>query len=232
MSIYNTQSVSETNLSPRTLSSFIHLNNTLPPQTAPPTATATAHIPSTYTQRPGTQATTSSSITLGFSPFPSISAISSTTSLSLSPTTTYPTDPSATAQKSIPIPTSTPSLKMHHHAHNRVVETRTTKPTLMTRLRGRNANTRTVKTTTKVEPATHNHVHHNQHHTTHTTHTRGRNTRTAQPVHHHKRRVSVGDKVSGAMMKLRGSLTRRPGLKAAGTRRMHGTDGRGSHRTY
>lgn len=34
------------------------------------------------------------------------------------------------------------------------------------------------------------------------------------------------------MMKLRGSLTRRPGLKAAGTRRMHGTDGRGSHRVY
>ncbi|KAF2092646.1 hypothetical protein NA57DRAFT_12524, partial [Rhizodiscina lignyota] len=46
---------------------------------------------------------------------------------------------------------------------------------------------------------------------------------------HHQRRVSTGDKVSGAMMKLRGSLTRRPGLKAAGTRRMHGTDGRGSH---
>lgn len=53
----------------------------------------------------------------------------------------------------------------------------------------------------------------------------------------------MGDKVSGMMMKLRGSLTRRPGLKvsinlftnssvslttlqAAGTRRMHGTDGR------
>ncbi|TVY46550.1 hypothetical protein LCER1_G008644, partial [Lachnellula cervina] len=109
--------------------------------------------------------------------------------------------------------------------------TRTTKPTLMTRLRGRNANTRTVKTTTKVEPAAH---HHHATHATHTTHTRGRNTRTAhaQPVHHHKRRVSVGDKVSGAMMRLRGSLTRRPGLKAAGTRRMHGTDGRGSHRTY
>lgn len=44
--------------------------------------------------------------------------------------------------------------------------------------------------------------------------------------------AGVGDKVSGAMMKLRGSLTRRPGLKAAGTRRMHGTDGKGSHRVY
>jgi hypothetical protein len=31
-------------------------------------------------------------------------------------------------------------------------------------------------------------------------------------------------------MKLRGTVTRRPGLKAAGTRRMHGTDGLGSHR--
>jgi len=52
------------------------------------------------------------------------------------------------------------------------------------------------------------------------------------PVHHQRRRTSIGDKVSGALMKLRGSLTRRPGLKAAGTRRMHGTDGRGSHRVY
>ncbi|OCL07230.1 hypothetical protein AOQ84DRAFT_295472 [Glonium stellatum] len=54
----------------------------------------------------------------------------------------------------------------------------------------------------------------------------------ATGVHHHRRRPSMGDKVSGAMMKLRGTLTRRPGLKAAGTRRMHGTDGRGSHYRY
>ncbi|TVY33106.1 hypothetical protein LOCC1_G008003, partial [Lachnellula occidentalis] len=155
-----------------------------------------------------TQPATSRSTTLP------TSANSSTTSLST--TTTYPTSYISTTQQ-------TPTLKMHaHKTHNHVVETRTTKPTLMTRLRGRNANTRTVKTTTRVEPVTHHH------HATHTTHTRGR----AQPVHHHKRRVSVGDKVSGAMMKLRGSLTRRPGLKAAGTRRMHGTDGRGSHHTY
>jgi len=45
---------------------------------------------------------------------------------------------------------------------------------------------------------------------------------------HQKRQPSVEDKVSGAMMKLRGGLTRRPGLKAAGTRRMDGTDGRSS----
>lgn len=34
-----------------------------------------------------------------------------------------------------------------------------------------------------------------------------------QPVVQHRRHASLGDKVSGAMMKLRGSLTRRPGLK-------------------
>jgi hypothetical protein len=71
----------------------------------------------------------------------------------------------------------------------------------------------------------------------------------AAPVHHHKRHATMGDKVSGMMMKLRGSLTRRPGLKvsynrltntngfltilqAAGTRRMHGTDGRNARHYY
>jgi hypothetical protein len=63
-------------------------------------------------------------------------------------------------------------------------------------------------------------------HVTHTTHTH------AAPVHHQKRRPSIGDKISGALLKLKGSLTRRPGQKAAGTRRMRGTDGRGSHRRY
>ncbi|KAF1975993.1 hypothetical protein BU23DRAFT_364468, partial [Bimuria novae-zelandiae CBS 107.79] len=52
----------------------------------------------------------------------------------------------------------------------------------------------------------------------------------ATTAHHHKRHATMGDKVSGALMKLRGSLTRRPGLKAAGTRRMHGTDGRNARR--
>ncbi|RSL50509.1 hypothetical protein CEP54_011890 [Fusarium duplospermum] len=57
----------------------------------------------------------------------------------------------------------------------------------------------------------------------------GRRTHAA-PVHHQQRRPSMKDKVSGALLKLKGSLTRRPGVKAAGTRRMRGTDGRGSHR--
>ncbi|RDL37897.1 Uncharacterized protein BP5553_05330 [Venustampulla echinocandica] len=126
---------------------------------------------------------------------------------------------------------------------NRVVQTRTTKPTLMTRLRGRNAKTQTVKTTTKIEPAYNHHTH-----GTRATHTHapvttrrsrwGGNRRAAhghghsQQIVQHRRHASFGDKVSGAMMKLRGSLTRRPGLKAAGTRRMHGTDGRGGHHVY
>ncbi|KAI0434319.1 hypothetical protein F5Y09DRAFT_296593 [Xylaria sp. FL1042] len=54
----------------------------------------------------------------------------------------------------------------------------------------------------------------------------------SQPVHHHqKRHATLGDKVSGALLKLKGTITHRPGRKAAGTRRMHGTDGRGSRRS-
>ncbi|CZS90306.1 uncharacterized protein RAG0_01432 [Rhynchosporium agropyri] len=116
--------------------------------------------------------------------------------------------------------------------------TRTTKPTLLTRLRGRNAKSKTVKTTTTVEPgatrpvrasrwggnrrtaATHTTGHS---HATHTTHA---------PVVRQRRHATIGDKISGAMMKIKGSLTRRPGVKAAGTRRMNGTDGKGSHRVY
>jgi hypothetical protein len=61
-----------------------------------------------------------------------------------------------------------------------------------------------------------------------TTHHTGGHHTTATGVP--RRKVTMGDKISGAMMKLRGTVTRRPGLKAAGTRRMHGTDGLGSHR--
>ncbi|KAF5847123.1 hypothetical protein GGP41_003411 [Bipolaris sorokiniana] len=103
--------------------------------------------------------------------------------------------------------------------------TRTTaRPSLKTRLMGG----RKTRTHTKRAPAA-----------TTTTTTTTRTTRTtgghhghAAPVHHHKRHATMGDKVSGMMMKLRGSLTRRPGLKAAGTRRMHGTDGRNARRVY
>ncbi|KJK84649.1 hypothetical protein H634G_00170 [Metarhizium anisopliae BRIP 53293] len=72
------------------------------------------------------------------------------------------------------------------------------------------------------------------HHTTTTTTTRpprrGLFSRRPRHAHHQKRKPTMKDKVSGAFTKLRGSLTRRPGLKAAGARRMHGTDGRGGHK--
>ncbi|KAK0728639.1 hypothetical protein B0T26DRAFT_748824 [Lasiosphaeria miniovina] len=65
------------------------------------------------------------------------------------------------------------------------------------------------------------------HHIHHTHHT---HTAVVAPVHHQKRHASLGDKLSGALLRLKGSLTGRPGQKAAGTRRMRGTDGRGSRR--
>ncbi|KAH7148740.1 hypothetical protein EDB81DRAFT_883144 [Dactylonectria macrodidyma] len=52
----------------------------------------------------------------------------------------------------------------------------------------------------------------------------------APVVHHQQRKPTMKDKVSGALLKLKGSLTHRPAVKAAGTRRMRGTDGRGSRR--
>ncbi|KAK8197696.1 hypothetical protein IWZ00DRAFT_541686 [Phyllosticta capitalensis] len=95
------------------------------------------------------------------------------------------------------------------------------RPGLMARLRGRHNTTTTTTTTTTTRKTRH---HKPGHRTGHAT--------TAAPVHHHKRRPSLKDKVSGAMLKLKGAVTRRPGEKAAGTRRMRGTDGRGSHRRY
>ncbi|KAB2108589.1 hypothetical protein AG0111_0g3511 [Alternaria gaisen] len=103
--------------------------------------------------------------------------------------------------------------------------TRAARPSLKTRLLGGNRRTHTKRTGgTTVTTTT----------TTRTTRTGGHHghAATAAPVHHHKRHATMGDKVSGALMKLRGSLTRRPGLKAAGTRRMHGTDGRNARRVY
>ncbi|KPI36459.1 uncharacterized protein AB675_2899 [Cyphellophora attinorum] len=90
--------------------------------------------------------------------------------------------------------------------------TTTTKPSLMSRLTGgRSRKTHTVSTTSGPR----------------TTHSRR-----AAPVHHQRRKTSIGDKVAGALKKVQGSLTHNPAKKAAGTRRMHGTDGRGSRRVY
>ncbi|KAI0022998.1 hypothetical protein F4780DRAFT_777121 [Xylariomycetidae sp. FL0641] len=45
---------------------------------------------------------------------------------------------------------------------------------------------------------------------------------------HHKRKPHLSDKVAGAAEKAVGTVTGRPGKKAAGTRRMRGTDGKGA----
>ncbi|KNG44895.1 hypothetical protein DDE82_000172 [Stemphylium lycopersici] len=109
------------------------------------------------------------------------------------------------------------------HAPRTARATRTTaRPSLKTRLMG-GRKTRTKRTPgTTVTTTT----------TTRTTRTAGGHHSHAAPVHHHKRHATMGDKVSGMMMKLKGSLTHKPGLKAAGTRRMHGTDGRNARRVY
>ncbi|KAK8255175.1 hypothetical protein HDK77DRAFT_25324 [Phyllosticta capitalensis] len=113
------------------------------------------------------------------------------------------------------------------------------RPGLMARLRGRHNTTTTTTTTTTTRKTRHHKPGHRTGHATtaapvhhHKPGHRTGHATTAAPVHHHKRRPSLKDKVSGAMLKLKGAVTRRPGEKAAGTRRMRGTDGRGSHRRY
>lgn len=107
-------------------------------------------------------------------------------------------------------------FRRHHRPTT--TTTRESKPSLMTRLKGPNARKKTVKTkttTTRHGPAT------TTRHAPATTTRHGPSThRTtkrrwgmSQPQHHHKRKVTMGDKVSGAMMKLKGSLTGRPGVK-------------------
>jgi hypothetical protein len=121
----------------------------------------------------------------------------------------------------------TQALKMHHHnAHTSGVHTthttRTAKPSFMSRFR---TTPRAGHNNGYNSTGVHDSAHAGGVHI-------GTHGGTTAPIHHHKRHVSIGDKISGAMLKLKGSLTHRSGVKAAGTRRMHGTDGRGSHRTY
>ncbi|KAF2771339.1 hypothetical protein EJ03DRAFT_349740 [Teratosphaeria nubilosa] len=98
--------------------------------------------------------------------------------------------------------------RLRHRKNTKVTTKESTNP-----ITGTRTTTRTTKT-----QAHHGHS------------TGGPNTTATGTTHaHHKRKPSVGDKVSGAMMKLKGTITRKPGVKAAGTRRMHGTDGKGSH---
>ncbi|RFU23829.1 hypothetical protein B7463_g12507, partial [Scytalidium lignicola] len=126
-----------------------------------------------------------------------------------------------------------------HHRRAGVVETRTTKPTFMTRLRGRNAKSQTVKTTTTIEPdsraGVHGHSGGGIMGTSAATSTRrngrwgGRRGAGTTGGVRRQRRPGLGDKISGAMMKLKGSLMNRPREKAAGDRRMNG---RRTHTVY
>lgn len=45
---------------------------------------------------------------------------------------------------------------------------------------------------------------------------------------HHKRKPHLKDKLEGAVEKAKGTIERKPGKKAAGTKKMRGTDGKGS----
>jgi hypothetical protein len=109
------------------------------------------------------------------------------------------------------------TIKMFHRRRPATTTTRESKPSLMTRLRGPGARKQTIKTkttTTRHKPATttrHAPATTTRHGpSTHRTSRRHMATTTPQ---HHRRKVTMGDKVSGAMLKLKGSLTHRPALK-------------------
>ena len=118
-----------------------------------------------------------------------------------------------------------PMRRTHHTTAAPRTTARTTRarPSLKTRLLGGGRATRrtpaattTTTTTTKTTRTTHGAGAHGAH-GAHGTHG-------ATTAHHHKRHATMGDKVSGALMKLRGSLTRRPGLKVS--YRLYMNDGR------
>ncbi|KAF2840707.1 hypothetical protein M501DRAFT_1014708 [Patellaria atrata CBS 101060] len=121
------------------------------------------------------------------------------------------------------------TTRTHHATPVRTTAAR--KPSLLSRLRGRRTATRR---STRVTPTTTTTTTVTQ--TTKTT--RGHGTGVnggARQGHRRKRHASLGDKVSGLVLRVKGSLTGRRGVKAAGTRRMHGTDGRvgrGTRRRY
>lgn len=51
-------------------------------------------------------------------------------------------------------------------------------------------------------------------------------TKKRAPATHHKRKPSIKDKVAGAVEKVVGTVEHKPGKKAAGTKKMRGTDGK------
>lgn len=54
---------------------------------------------------------------------------------------------------------------------------------------------------------------------------------TRAPNTHHKRKSHLGDKIEGVADKVVGTVTGKPGKKAAGTKKMRGTDGKNSRTT-
>jgi hypothetical protein len=53
-------------------------------------------------------------------------------------------------------------------------------------------------------------------------------TKKRAPATHHKRKPSIKDKVEGAVEKVVGKIEHKPGKVGAGTKKMHGTDGKRS----
>jgi hypothetical protein len=94
-------------------------------------------------------------------------------------------------------------MPMRRTAAPRTTRTTRAKPSLKTRLLGPKRTIRHTPTTTTTTTTT-----------TRTTRSSGHHA-AAAPVHHHKRHATMGDKVSGALMKLKGSLTHRPGVKVS-----------------
>lgn len=124
----------------------------------------------------------------------------------------------------------TMAITRKHNTTTRTSRTTATgkKPSLLSRLRNKNqakvttsqsTNPITGTTTTTQKTTTHpNGIGYRGHggrgpmasnHTTHYT------TGTSGPVHHHKRKTSMGDKISGALLKLKGSATGRSGQKVS-----------------
>lgn len=58
--------------------------------------------------------------------------------------------------------------------------------------------------------------------------TTGAGVKKRAPNTHHKRKPHLKDKVGGALEKAEGAVLHKPGKKAAGTKKMRGTDGKNS----
>ncbi|KAI0123674.1 hypothetical protein BJ170DRAFT_686932 [Xylariales sp. AK1849] len=56
---------------------------------------------------------------------------------------------------------------------------------------------------------------------------RGRPAGSTAAATHHKRKSHLSDKIEGVADKVVGTVTRKPGKKAAGTKKIRGTDGKG-----